>query len=42
MADAKAWTLETVKRHLEKDCIQNLLAAELIAQVKVLELISPE
>lgn len=37
LADAKAWTLETVKRHLEKDCIQNLLAAELITQVKVLD-----
>lgn len=38
LTDAKAWTLETVERHLDQDCIQNLLAAGLIAQVEILEL----
>ena len=35
--DAKAWVLETAQKHLNRDCIQNLLTARLIAEVEILD-----
>lgn len=34
--DAQAWILGTAQRQLDKDCIQELLAAGLIAEIKLL------